>query len=115
MCPYTHLQGLQEVQVRDSVRPTRGQREVAIAEKPEAADTVSKLLWFWNARRGERATRGASQGSPIPTMIDSKPQSMQPHLQSRPAHVMECHEEAMSPQAPQPTVTLVGATTSAYG
>ena len=46
MCLYTHLQGLQEVKVRDPLRPTTGQREVAVAEKPEAAVTVSKLLWF---------------------------------------------------------------------
>ena len=29
--------------------------------------------------------------------------------------VMECHEEAVSPQGPQPTVTLVVAAMSAYG
>ena len=32
MYPYTLLQGLQEVQVRDSLRPTTDQREVAVAE-----------------------------------------------------------------------------------
>ena len=32
MCSYTHLQGLQEVEVRDSLRPTTGQQEVAVAE-----------------------------------------------------------------------------------
>ena len=32
MCPFTDLQGLQEVQVWDPLRPTSGQREVAVAE-----------------------------------------------------------------------------------
>ena len=31
MCLYTHLQGLQEVRVQDSLRPTTDQREVAAA------------------------------------------------------------------------------------
>ena len=31
MCPYTHVQGLQEVTVRDSLRPTIDLREVAVA------------------------------------------------------------------------------------
>ena len=32
MCPYTDLQGLQVAKVWDPVRPTTGQREVAVAE-----------------------------------------------------------------------------------
>ena len=116
MFPHTHLQGLQEVQVRDSLRPTIGQREVAVAEQPEAADTVSKSLWFQNASRGERATRGACQGFP-PSQRSTRSHSRCSRT-CRPDRLrltMECHEEALSPQAPQPTVTLVGAAMSAYG
>ena len=49
-------------------------------------------LWFWSASRGERATRGASQGFFRPNGVNSKPQSMQPHLRL----IMECHDRADS-------------------
>ena len=85
MYPYTQLQGLQEVRVRDSLRPTTDQRrEVAVAQQREAADFMSRQRCGSGARAEAREVqRGASQGFPRPSDVDSKPQSMQPHLPSR--------------------------------
>ena len=38
-----------------------------------------------------------------------------PSVAARGSDHMECHEEAVSPQEPQPRVTLVGAAMSAHG
>ena len=84
MCPYTHLQGLQEVRVRDPLRSTTDQREVAVAQLPEAADTMSRQRCGSGARAEVREQQGAQvRDSPRPNGVDSKPQSMQPHLPSR--------------------------------
>ena len=74
---YLNTHGLQEVKVRDPLRPTTGQREVAVDEQPEAADTMSRQR-FGSRTQEEVQVRDFS----VPNSVDSKPQSMQPHLPS---------------------------------
>ena len=73
---------------------------------------MSKSSWFWNARRGERATRGASQGfppRPNDDRLEATVDAAAPAEQTGSGSSWSAMRKAVSPQAPQPTVTLVGA------
>ena len=98
MCPYTHLQGLQEVRVRDSLRPTTDQREVAVAQSPEAADTMSRQCCGSRARAEVRELQGVQiRDSPVPAMSTrSHNRCSRTCRADTTGLIMECHDRADS-------------------
>ena len=101
-------QEVQEVKVWESLRPAIADGKL---QSPDAAGTMSNAMWFLIGDRVEKDTGGECLGDPpsqrLPTRSSGRTEMIR--------LIMECHEEAVFPQATQLTVTLVGVAMCSVG